>query len=136
MADDCRDAIPNDTLLVRAVRDKDIDRRTHSIRKSAFLPRRNGKDNDGLSVSQVGSDTFEELRRRVRSDDGAFCELSARSIRSISADDINLDVCPARTDADPFHALIKNVPTADERREITIRLAQLLAQASVPYPKE
>jgi len=53
--------VPNSTLLVRAIRDKHINRQTRKIHKAAFIPRRNGKDDDGISVSQPRSDSYQQL---------------------------------------------------------------------------
>jgi hypothetical protein len=132
-SEDCRSRIPDSTLLVRSIRGRDINRQTRAIKKSAFLPRRNGNDNDGLSVSEARSETVSQLVRRVASKEGIFCSLIAGGVRAISVETITLDVCPDPTETDPYHALIKNIPTDQQTWVITERFAELLAKASDHY---
>ena len=65
MTEDCRRLLPDLSLLVKGVREKEIDSRTGKIKKAAFIPRRNGKDDDGLSASQPANDNREALKIRL-----------------------------------------------------------------------
>ena len=126
--------------MVRGIRERDINRLTGMVKKSAFIPRRNGNDDDGLSVSQSLSDTDVQLAKRMRPREPHYCSISAGQIRAIEVSALRLEVCPDPTEQDDYHALIKNVPTGSDMESITlsIRLAQLLAEASVEYvpPRE
>jgi hypothetical protein len=132
MSEDCRELIPDHTLLVRGIRESEINRHTGLIKKSAFIPRRNGRDDDGLSVSQPGNDSLEQLKTRLCNREGRFCSLLASAIRAIEAESRKLDVCPSPTERDPLHALIKGVPTGREEAVLALanRLAERLAKAS------
>jgi hypothetical protein len=126
--------------MVRGIRERDINKVTRQVKKSAFIPRRNGNDDDGLSVSQPLSDTDVQLAKRMRPREPYYCSILAGQIRAIEVSALRLEVCPDPTEQDEFHALIKNVPTGSDMENITLstRLAQLLAEASVEYmpPKE
>ena len=133
MIEECRKSILDGVILVRTIRGRDIHKETGKIKKGAFIPRRNGKDDDGLSVSQPLSDSSIRLAGRMQSQEGRYCTLKAGDIRAISVGDVTLEVCPDPTERDPFHALIKNVPTSLGHTTIATRFAQLLAQASIEY---
>jgi hypothetical protein len=133
MAEDCRKSIPDERLMVRGVRQSEINRATGKVKKHAFLPRTNGKDDDGLSVSQPSSDSREQLRARLANAEGLFCALMAGDIRRINEDSVFLDVCPKPTELDPLHSLILGVPTNREQRALATRLAQNLANISAVY---
>ncbi len=119
--------------MVRAIRERDIHKETRKIKKSAFIPRRNGKDDDGLSVSQPAADSRSRLASRIQPPEERSCTLTAGEIRAISVDAVTLEVCPSPTERDTLHALIKNVPTALEETAIATRLAQRLAEVSIEY---
>ena len=129
---DCSDLLIDATILVRGIRQNEI--RDGKVKKSAFIPRKNGKDDDGLSVSELRSDARESLEERVKSSDGCYCKLSACDIRKKEQNFPGLDVCPSPTVMDPYHALIKGVPTgvSPAERGAATRLAELLADISVP----
>lgn len=122
--------------MVRNVRQSWISKETGRVKKEAFIPRNNGKDDDGLSVSQIRGSSESELRIRLANFDRAFCTLIAGDIRDIREQTVILDVCPNPTLSDPLHALITGVPTALPQKAIMIRLAQRLAQISSEYKFE
>jgi hypothetical protein len=92
-------------IVARAVDPDDL---TNSVpkrvRKSAFIPRANGRDNDGLSVSIVGIGTLATLRRFRSNREGVT--LHVGYVREISANGCRLDVAADPIDDDPDHALI------------------------------
>ena len=135
MSVECQNLLPDLTVLIRGLRPKEINRITRKIKKAAFIPRRNGQDDDGLSASQPANDTREMLLKRLSNADGVFCRFQAVSVRLIEERGIQLDVCPSPTELDPFHALIKGVPTGREPEQIAIatRLAEKLAEISLEY---
>jgi len=101
------------------------------VRKSAFIPRANGQDNDGLSVSVVGNLTLAKLRR-FRSDTEAVT-LHVGHVREVSAGGCRLDVAADPIDDDPDYALIVGFPRrhpeeSAEEKAVWNRLADLLAQ--------
>jgi len=133
MSADCRTSIPDRTRMVRGVRASWVNRLNGRIRKDAFIPRRNGKDDDGLSISQPAQDSREALRQRLSNEEGVFCSFVAGSAREIAEEDVTLDVCPDPTERDPYHSLIKGVPTDRNRKLVATRLAQRLADISAIY---
>lgn len=133
MSEDRRNRIPDFTVLIRGIGKRDIHKETRKIKKGAFIPRRNGKDDDGLSISQPLSDSYAQLAVRIQPQEGHYCTLSAGQIRAINVAEIKLEVCPDPTERDPYHTLIKNVPTDPENAAVATRLAQLLAEASIEY---
>jgi hypothetical protein len=133
MPEECGDLLPDQTLLIRGVRHKEINQQTRKIKKYAFVPRRNGQDDDGLSVSQPANDSRGELMKRLSNLDGLFCKLQAGQVRMIAEGVIRLDVCPSPTKMDPYHALIKGVPTTKEEVAIATRLAEKLAAIASEY---
>jgi hypothetical protein len=122
--------------MLRVFREDDINKKTRQIKKGTFIPRTTGKDDDGLSVTQPLSDSRAQLAERLQRrqpEKDYFCTLSAGSIREVEVEAINLQVCPARTASDPFHALIKNIPTDSASLAIRTRFAELLAKAATEY---
>jgi hypothetical protein len=120
--------------MVRNVRESWINRQTGRVKKDAFIPRRNGRDEDGLSVSQPGGDSREQLKQRLGNpQEWSFCALAAGGIRGIHEQTTDLEVCPSATERDPFHALITGVPTSPDQKALATRLAQRLAAISTPY---
>jgi len=70
------------------------------------MPRKNGRDADGLSVS-IETPGLREMHRRKFEDDGhRACQIAVRSVRELPL----LDVIADATDQDPAHALITGVP--------------------------
>jgi hypothetical protein len=133
MPEGCQSVLPDRALLIRGIRQKEINRHTRKIKKEAFIPRRNGKDDDGLSVSQPANDSRERLMVRLSNAAGLFCEFLAGSVRRIEEGTIRLDVCPSPTKVDPYHALIKGVPTSHAQAAVATRLAQKLAAIAAEY---
>ena len=70
---------------------------------------------------------------RLQNPEGLFCTVQAGSIRLINEGSITVDVCPKRTEHDPYHALIKNVPVRLEESAVANRLAQRIAEISSLY---
>ena len=133
MSEDCRRKLPDPTFLVRGIRKDEISKQTGRIKKGAFVPRRNGKDDDGLSVSQPGNDNHEQLMARMENSSGLLCGLVAGNVRTIQEGNVSLEVCPNATERDPLHCLIQGVPTNSEASAMANRLAERLAQISNPY---
>lgn len=107
------------------------------VKKSAFIPRRNGKDDGGISVSLRGGDTDEQLRVRMRQPAPlrSLVQIGCGVVRDISIEDERpLDVLLHPTPEDPLHCLITGMPTGKDPEEIAraTRLAQLLAKSSMP----
>ena len=121
-------------LVARAV-DPDALRRSVPIRvrKSAFIPRANGQDNDGLSVTMVGDDTLKRLRQRLGAPDKEGITLHVGHVREISANGRRLDVTADPIENDADHALIIGFPPrhpaeSAEEKAVWNRLADLLSQ--------
>ena len=140
MSADFRQPVSDDTVLVRNIRDDEINRTTGRIKRGAFRPRNNGKDDDGLSVSEPLSDSIQRLCERTSNKGGLFCYLTAGGVRQVEDGGITpLDITPEPTDSDPRHSLIVGMPklverqSSDESKALTERLAEGLAQASAKY---
>jgi hypothetical protein len=119
-------------IIARAVKPTDLTRSVpRRVRKSAFIPRANGQDNDGLSVSMVGNSTLAKLRRFRPDREGVT--LHVGHVREMSANGCRLDVAADPIDDDPDHALIVGFPQrhpqeSPAEKAIWERLADLLAQ--------
>lgn len=133
MPEDCLESLPDLTLLVKGLREREINQQTGKIKKGAFIPRRNGNDDDGLSVSQPCSDSLQELKMRLQNKDGLFCQLVVGSVRLIEEQKIKLDVWPDPTESDHYHSLIKGVPVSLAEAAVANRLAGKLAEVSSLY---
>lgn len=125
--------IPCQELVARAV-DPDQLKNTvpKVIRKSAFIPRANGRDNEGLSVSLVRPRALELLRQRLGVQKEAVT-LHVGRVREVSANGYRLDVEAKPVEGDLHHALIKGFPLrrpdeSTHEKAIWNRLAELLAQ--------
>ena len=125
--------MPDNTLLIRGIRVREINQQTRKIKKAAFIPRRNGQDDDGLSVSQPAGDSRDRLMVRLSNAEGLFCKFQAGLVRAIEEGKIRLDVCPYPTEKDPYHALIKGVPTSRTQAALATRLADRLAAIASEY---
>lgn len=100
------------------------------IKKNAFLPRANGQDRDGLSVSISDPDHLELHRSKFEQPGNATATIPVRTVRAIGLTVV------ADPDDDPRHALIKGIPDrtqGDEQRLQAERFAELLAKGSAPY---
>jgi hypothetical protein len=133
MPEDCRSLLPDDSLLIKGIREKEVDGRTGRIKKAAFIPRRNGNDDDGLSASQPANDNRNALKIRLRNAEGFFCKFQAGNVRSIREEQATLDVCPDPTEWDMYHVLITGVPATLEQSRLANRLAERLAGISLAY---
>ena len=101
------------------------------VRKSAFIPRANGRDNDGLSVSIVGEGTLARIRRFRPDTEGVT--LHVGHVRDVSANGCRLDVAADPLNDDPSHALIVGFPArhpdeSAQEKAVWNRLADLLAR--------
>ena len=125
--------------MLRNCREDEINRKTRRARKAAFIPRLNGKDDDGLSLSQPNNDCEEALRLRMENAGGQFLSTMAGFVRGISENAATLDVCPKPTEVDVWHAVILGFPSSaeqksdPEKRALAIRLASKLADQARPF---
>jgi hypothetical protein len=133
MPEDCRSLLPDIVRLVKGVREKEIDSRTGRIKKAAFIPRRNGNDDDGISASQPADDNRTALKIRLRNAEGFFCKFQAGDVRLIKEEQSTLEVCPDPTEWDAYHVLITGVPATIEQSSLANRLAERLAGISLAY---
>jgi len=133
MPEECQSLLPDNTLLIRGIRLREINQQTRKIKKAAFIPRRNGQDDDGLSASQPAGDSRDRLMVRLSNAEGLFCKFQAGLVRAIEEGEIRLDVCPYPTEKDPYHALIKGVPTSRTQAALATRLADRLAAIASEY---
>ena len=133
MPEDCQSLLPDNTLLIRGIRLREINQQTRKIKKAAFIPRRNGQDDDGLSVSQPAGDSRDRLMVRLSNAEGFFCKFLAGSVRMIEEGTIRLDVCSSPSMIDPYHALIKGVPTSHTQAALATRFAERLAAIASEY---
>jgi hypothetical protein len=122
--------IHSDDALLRRVRKGDVygDGR---IKKAAFMPRRNGEDRDGLSVS-VEDTLYRDLHRAIFEQPGRL----TATIQADAVHEIGLDVKPDPDPSDPRHALITGIPDralgAEEELQAE-RFAQELAKRATQY---
>jgi hypothetical protein len=125
--------LPCAALVARAVNAGDTTSSVPKrVRKSAFIPRKHGQDNDGLSVSLVRPGVLGFLRDRSASSSKEAVTLHVGRVREVSAEGHNLDVTSDPLDDDPHHALIVGFPPRHEaesptEKAIWNRLAELLA---------
>jgi hypothetical protein len=129
---------PSDTEEIVRGCDSDCVRSDRTVKKCAFIPRRNGKDDDGLSVSLRNLENEEDLRARLRQPppDRTLVGLQPGLVRTIKAseDCAALDVIPNPQPNDPHHCLITGIPTGKGIEDIARanRLAELLAKIAKP----
>ena len=87
--------IPCTEIVARAV---DPDQLTNSVprtvRKAAFIPRKNGKDNAGLSATVVRPGVLGFLRERLASPAKEAITLHVGRVREVSVNGHSLDVTP------------------------------------------
>jgi hypothetical protein len=105
-------------------------RRDGQIKKSAFLPRMNGSDPDGLSVS-IEDSKYRELHRAKFTGPGKTTgKISVEALRNLG-----LDVVPDPQADDPRHTLITGLPDRTlgtaENLEATRLAGELAKMASV-----
>jgi hypothetical protein len=97
------------------------------------MPRKNGKDNAGLSVTLVRPGTLGLLRRRLEAPLKEAVTLNVGRVRQVSVDGYDLAVVSDPVESDPYHALIVGFPPrrpdeSDQDKAIWNRLAELLAR--------
>lgn len=128
--------IPCTEIVARAV---DPDQLTNSVprtvRKAAFIPRKNGKDNAGLSATVVRPGVLGFLRERLASPAKEAITLHVGRVREVSVNGHSLDVTPDPVNGDLQHALIVGFPKrhatsteSPQEKAVWNRLAELLAQ--------
>jgi hypothetical protein len=106
-------------------------RRDGQINKSAFMPRSNGKDRDGLSVS-IFDQEFHDVHR-------AKYDQPAKAVACIVVLEIlriGLKVNADPDEEDPRHALIVGIPDrtlGDQERLEAERLAEQLAKRATLF---
>jgi hypothetical protein len=125
--------VPNSATALRRIKRTDV-LPSGFIKKSAFLPRKNGHDADGLSGSIARRELIRFHRAKYESEKTCAAFLAVAAIRSTVVDAIRLWVAWAPEMDDPAHALLQGVPgaadpSADQRR-IAERFAELLGQAA------
>src|SRR5450759_1207943 len=76
------------------------------VRKAAFLPRKSGKDRDGLSVSIENADLRAVHQAKYEDGEHRACYVTVGSVRELKP----LDVVPAPDEDDPAHSLIVGIP--------------------------
>ena len=106
---------PLDATALRRIRKSWIKGRG-SVKKAAFMPRENGNDRDGLSVSIATPCLAEVHQAHFESDSFCACVVSAFQIRNLT-----LEILLAPEDYDAAHALITGIP---DRTFGTMELAQ------------
>jgi hypothetical protein len=95
------------------------------VKKQAFLPRKNGKDRDGLSVSILDQRYASLHRKKYEQPQKATASIVVSDVTGIG-----LRVVDAPEDSDPRHALITGIPDptlGDSQKRDAERFAQLLA---------
>jgi len=134
MSPTATDEIPCTEIAARAV-DSDLLTKNvpRLVKNGAFMPRKNGKDNAGLSVTLVRPGTLGFLRRRLAAPLKEVVTLNVGRVRQVSVAAYDLSVVADPVEGDPYHALIVGFPprSPDESlqdKAIWNRLAELLAK--------
>ena len=110
-----------------------IDPDRDTILPDAYIPRTNGKDDNGLSVTVVDSDTEQGIQEEAKAVADSFNKtygvalLNVGKVREI---DSRLDVVRDPLKNVPAHALITGVPRPDHNKAEAERLAGQLARVS------
>jgi len=121
---------PPDANVLRKIRKSWVKARG-GVKKSAFMPRENGNDGDGLSVS-VETPNLAEMHL-AHFEDGTFC---ACVVSAVQVRNLTLDIMLAPEIYDAAHALITGVPDrtlgADELAQAE-RYAEKLADVAAEY---
>jgi hypothetical protein len=123
-------AVPDSAVALRKLRRSEINS-SGRIRKQAFMPRAQGQDRDGLSVSIETTELQEVHRVMFETDDHRAARLKVIDIRGIE-----LDVKADPDEQDRAHALIVGIPDRTLGRvelEKAERFAQQLARLATPY---
>jgi hypothetical protein len=123
--------IADQANCLRRIRKSDINA-SGNVRKSVFMPRREGQDRDGLSVSIECQDLCELHREKFQDAEHGACQIRVSSVREIPS----LDVTPDPIPDDPAHALIVGLPDrtrGPEELALVERIAQELARRARAY---
>jgi hypothetical protein len=128
--------VPNSATVLRRIKRKDI-LKSGGIKKAAFLPAANGKDESGLSLSIARPELIHLHRKKFVTEERCAAFLIVETIRAIIVDGVTLHVTWAPETDDPAHSLIVGVPGRHnpplEDRMRAERCADLLAQAARLY---
>lgn len=122
--------ILNSDKALRKVRRSEINA-AGRIRKSAFMPRAQGQDSDGLSVSIENAALTTLHQQRFETTDACAVALLVGAVRGLE-----LDVVPDPDPGDPAHALITGIPdrrVCRENLERAERFAEQLARLAASY---
>lgn len=105
-------------------------RKDGTVKKAAFLPSKNGKDRDGLSIS-IYDPAFLEVHRAKFQEPGK----ATAAIRISSIEGLGLTVHADPDPPDLRHALIKGIPdiTIEANLAQVERIAELLAKQAASY---
>jgi hypothetical protein len=107
------------------------------IKKAAFLPAANGKDEKGLSVSLSRPELTRLHREKYETEKSCAAFLIVETIRALTVNEIALQVTWAPVTDDPAHSLIVGIPgrlnPPEDERKRAERYADLLAQAARSY---
>jgi len=101
------------------------------VKKAAFLPRANGNDRDGLSVS-IRDEAYRDVHKRIYEKRGRATAV----IRCDAVRGIGLDINSAPEQDDPMHALIVGIPDrtiGDQQKLLAERFAEELANLAREY---
>jgi hypothetical protein len=116
---------------LRGVRTSEINA-SGKVRKSAFMPRRDGQDRDGLSVSIEAAELSIVHQAKFESEGHRACQIRVISIRQLQP----LDVVANPDEDDPGHALIIGMPDQtlgpDQLADVE-HFAQELASRATTY---
>ena len=114
---------------LRRMREGDA-RKDGTVKKAAFLPSRNGKDRDGLSIS-ISDPAFLQVHREKFEQTGK----ATAAIQVSSIEGLGLAVHADPDPPDLRHALIKGIPdiTIEANVAEVERIAELLAKKAALY---
>ena len=112
------------SIIARKIREGEYRRQTRKVKKSAFLPRLNGNDDDGLSVSEVDD------RTQYTAESFLGCFLQVGKVKSIGEPGEVLDVVYDPLPENLHHALIVGIPLrSDSSKSVAIdNIARALAE--------
>ena len=116
---------------LRRIRSSEINN-SGKVRKSAFMPRKEGQDRDGLSVSIESAELSALHRTKFQSDGHRACQIRVGSVRELQP----LDVITDPKVDDPAHALIVGMPDrtiGSEELAAVEHFAQELARRAAVY---
>jgi hypothetical protein len=123
--------LSNRANSLRRVRNSELNA-SGKVRKSAFMPRREGQDRDGLSVSIETAELSVVHRAMFEGDGHRAPQILVGSVRDLPP----LDVVARPTAEDPAHALITGMPDRTlgiEQLATVEHLARELAKRATAY---